>query len=116
MTTQSERLSQFRALHGPGRILVLQNAWDAASARMAQELGAEAIATSSAAVAWCHGYADREHMPTATALAATREIVRVVTVPVSVDSEGGYSDDPAKVSAHVLALIEAGAVGINLED
>lgn len=116
MTKQSERLSQFRALHAPGRILVLPNAWDAASARMAQELGAEAIATSSAAVAWCHGYADREQMPTATALAATREIVRVVTVPVSVDSEAGYSSDPQKVATHVLALIEAGAVGINLED
>jgi 2-methylisocitrate lyase-like PEP mutase family enzyme len=83
---------------------------------MAQELGAEAIATSSAAVAWCHGYADREQMPTATALASTREIVRVVAVPVSVDSEGGYSEDPEEVARHVLALIEAGAVGINLED
>ena len=116
MGTQSERLSQFRALHAGGRILVLPNAWDAASARMAQELGAEAIATSSAAVAWCHGYADREHMPTVTALAATREMIRVVTVPVSVDSEAGYSSDPQKVAEHVLALIEAGAVGINLED
>ncbi|MFL6690664.1 MAG: isocitrate lyase/phosphoenolpyruvate mutase family protein [Alphaproteobacteria bacterium] len=116
MSTQSERLAQFRALHAPGRILVLPNAWDAASARMAQELGAEAIATSSAAVAWCHGYADQEHMPTDTALAAAREIIRVVTVPVSVDSEAGYSEDPAKVAQHVLALIEAGAAGINIED
>lgn len=116
MTMQNERLLQFRALHAAGRLLVLPNAWDAGSARMAQELGADAIATSSAAVAWCHGYADREYMPTATALAATREIVRVVTVPVSVDSEAGYSPDPAQVAAHVLTLIEAGAVGINLED
>ncbi len=116
MSTQAERLSQFRALHAPGRLLVLPNAWDAASARLAQEAGAAAIATSSAAVAWCHGYADREQMPTATALASTREIVRVVSVPVSVDSEGGYSADPEEVARHVLALIEAGAVGINLED
>jgi 2-methylisocitrate lyase-like PEP mutase family enzyme len=116
MSTQSERLSEFRALHAPGRLLVLPNAWDAASARLAQEAGAAAIATSSAAVAWCHGYADREQMPTATALASSREIIRVVTVPVSVDSESGYSDDPTKVAEHLLALIEAGAVGINLED
>jgi 2-methylisocitrate lyase-like PEP mutase family enzyme len=116
MSNQSDRLSEFRALHGPGRMLVLPNAWDAASARMAEVLGAEAIATSSAAVAWCHGYSDREYMPTATALAAAREVVRVVSVPVSVDSEGGYSEDPAKVAAHVLALIEAGVAGINLED
>jgi 2-methylisocitrate lyase-like PEP mutase family enzyme len=116
MSTQSERLAQFRALHAPGRILVLPNAWDAASARMAQEVGAEAIATSSAAVAWCHGYADQEQMPAGTALAAAREIVRAVTVSVSVDSEAGYSEDPAKVAQHVLALIEAGAAGVNIED
>lgn len=116
MSTQSERLSQFRALHAPGRTLVLPNAWDAASARMAQELGAEAIATSSAAVAWCHGYSDREHMPTSVALEAAREIIRVVSVPLSVDSEAGYSEDPARAASHVLALIDTGVAGINLED
>lgn len=116
MSTQAERLSQFRALHAPGRLLVLPNAWDAASARLAQEAGAAAIATSSAAVAWCHGYADREHTPTETVLAAVREILRVVSVPVTVDSEAGYSADPEQVAAHVMALIEAGAAGINLED
>jgi 2-methylisocitrate lyase-like PEP mutase family enzyme len=116
MGTQTERLSQFRALHTPGRCLILPNAWDAASARMAQELGAEAVATSSAALAWCHGYADKEYLPTGTTLWAVREIVRVVTVPVTVDSEAGYSPDPEKVAAHVCRLIDAGAVGINLED
>jgi len=116
MSTQSERLSQFRALHAPGRMLVLPNAWDAASARMAQELGAEAIATSSAALAWCHGYSDREYMPTAVALGAAREVIRVLSIPMSVDSEAGYSDDPAKAASHVLSLIDAGVAGINLED
>jgi 2-methylisocitrate lyase-like PEP mutase family enzyme len=116
MTRQSERLSQFRALHAPGRILVLPNAWDAASARMAQELGAKAIATSSAAVAWCHGYADGEGMPTDVVLTAVREVMRVVSVPVSVDSEAGYSSDPAAVAAHMMRLIDLGVVGINLED
>jgi 2-methylisocitrate lyase-like PEP mutase family enzyme len=116
MSTQAERLSQFRALHAPGQCLILPNAWDAASARMAQELGAEAVATSSAALAWCHGYADKEHLPTETTLWAVREIVRVVSVPVTVDSEAGYSPNPDAVAAHVYALIEAGAAGINLED
>jgi 2-methylisocitrate lyase-like PEP mutase family enzyme len=116
MSTQAERLSQFRSLHAPGRLLVLPNAWDAASARMAQEAGAAAIATSSAAVAWCHGYADREQTPIETELAAVREILRVVSVPVTVDSEAGYSEDPDEVARHVLALVEAGAAGINLED
>jgi 2-methylisocitrate lyase-like PEP mutase family enzyme len=116
MSTQGERLEQFRALHAPGKILVLPNAWDAASARLAQEAGAAAIATSSAAVAWCHGYADREHIPIGTALEAVREILRVVSVPVSVDNEAGYSEEPEKVAAHACALMELGAGGINIED
>jgi 2-methylisocitrate lyase-like PEP mutase family enzyme len=116
MSTQQERLEQFRTLHGKGRLLVLPNAWDAASARMVQELGSEAVATSSAAVAWCHGYADGETMPTDVVLAAVREVMRVVAVPMSVDSEAGYSSGPAQVAAHVMRLIELGAVGINLED
>lgn len=116
MSTQGERLKQFRALHAPGQTLVLPNAWDAASARLVEEAGAAAIATSSAAVAWCHGYADREYIPTETALAAVREIMRVVSVPVSVDNEAGYSEEPDKVAAHVCDLIELGVAGINLED
>lgn len=116
MSTQGERLELFRKLHAPGEILVLPNAWDAASARMAQESGASAIATSSAALAWCHGYADRENIPPQTALSAAREIVRVASVPVSVDNEAGYSGDVEAVAAHVCALIELGAAGINLED
>ncbi len=116
MSSQADRLSQFRALHAPGRILVLPNAWDATSARMAQELGAEAIATSSAAVAWCHGYPDGDIVPNETVFAAVKEIARVISVPLSVDSEGGYSSDPEQVAAFVLQLIEFGVAGINLED
>ena len=116
MTTQAERLEQFRAMHAPGRMLVLPNAWDAASARMAQELGAAAIATSSAALAWCHGYADGDVVPNETAFAAVKEILRVISLPLSVDSEGGYSDDPENVAAFVLKLIELGAAGVNIED
>ena len=116
MSTQSELLERFRALHAPGHLLVLPNALDAASARIAQELGADAVATSSAALAWCHGYADKEHLPTETTLWAVREIIRVVSIPVTVDSEAGYSPDPVAVARHVCALIDAGAVGINLED
>src|ERR1700679_1669428 len=106
----------FRALHAPGHILVLPNAWDAASARAGEDAGAEAIATSSAAVAWSHGYPDGELIPAATLVTMVREIIRVVKLPVSVDSEAGYSHDPAKVADFVGALIDAGAAGINLED
>jgi 2-methylisocitrate lyase-like PEP mutase family enzyme len=113
MTSQAEK---FRALHARGQLLVLPNAWDAASARAAQEAGARAIATSSAALAWCHGHADGETIPRGTLMAAVGEILRVVSVPVSVDSEAGYASDPALVAEYVAALIDLGVAGINLED
>jgi 2-methylisocitrate lyase-like PEP mutase family enzyme len=113
---QKQRVAEFRALHASGQCLVLPNAWDAASAKLAEVAGAKAVATSSAAVAWCHGYPDGDVMPRDVVMTAAREAVRVVNVPVSIDSEGGYSSDPAKVADHVMALIEIGAAGINLED
>src|ERR1700733_5879726 len=116
MTATADRTAQFRALHKPGSMLVLPNAWDAASARLAEECGAQAIATSSAAVAWAHGYPDGEALPTETHLAMTAEIVRTVAIPVSVDSEAGFSPDPEKVAELVVALGRAGASGVNLED
>jgi len=115
-TTQSDQLARFRALHAPGNMLVLPNAWDGASAVLAEAAGAKAIATSSAAVAWANGYADGEAMPPEVARQAARAVLRVTRLPVTVDSEAGYSADPAAVAAHVTALIGIGAVGINLED
>ncbi len=116
MSGQREQVEKFRSLHAQGRLLLLPNAWDAASARLAEEAGAEAIATSSAALAWSNGYADGETMTREVILASARAILRVVHLPVSVDSEAGYSPDPAKVADHVAALIDLGVAGINLED
>jgi 2-methylisocitrate lyase-like PEP mutase family enzyme len=113
MPSPAER---FRALHAPGKFLALPNAWDAASARLSEEAGAAAIATSSAALAWCHGYSDGQALPTSVLLAAAAEILRVVSVPVSVDSEAGYSTDPAAVADYAAKLIDMGIAGINLED
>jgi 2-methylisocitrate lyase-like PEP mutase family enzyme len=113
--TQPEQTAKFRALHAPGEMLLLPNAWDAASAVLSQEAGARAIATSSAAVAWCQGYADGERMPRAVALAAAKQVLRIAKVPVTVDSEAGYGG-PDETAAHVMALVEAGAAGINIED
>jgi 2-methylisocitrate lyase-like PEP mutase family enzyme len=105
----------FRGLHQEG-FLILANAWDASSARLIESLGARAIATTSAAVAWSHGYADGDVLPVPLLLATVRAIVRVIRVPLSVDAEGGYSDDPAAVGQTIAAILEAGAVGINIED
>lgn len=105
----------FRALHATG-LLVLPNAWDAGSARLVESLGAKAVATSSAAVAWSHGYPDGDCLPLPCLVATTASIARVLRVPLSVDIEGGYSDEPAKVGAVAAQVIDAGAVGVNLED
>lgn len=105
----------FRKLHEDG-LLVLPNAWDAGSARVIERQGAAAIATTSAAVAWSHGYPDGNALPVLLLAATISEIVRVVRVPVTADIEGGYADTAAGVGQTVAAVVEAGAVGINLED
>ncbi|MBW7924781.1 MAG: isocitrate lyase/phosphoenolpyruvate mutase family protein [Burkholderiaceae bacterium] len=113
---QIERAQRFRALHDRRRVLLLPNAWDAGSARVFEDLGFDAIATTSGGVAWSLGYADGEHAPLEEVIHAIRRIVRVVSLPVSVDFEAGYGESPAAVADSVRAVIDAGAVGINLED
>lgn len=106
----------FRRLHHEGPLLRLANAWDAGSARILEACGAPAIATTSAGVAWAHGYPDGNALPTAELVADVARMARVLTVPLSVDVEGGYSGSPAAVGETVAAVASAGAVGINLED
>jgi 2-methylisocitrate lyase-like PEP mutase family enzyme len=105
----------FRRLHQDG-LLLLANAWDAGSARLIESVGARAIATTSAGVAWAHGYADGDLLPLSALVATVAEIARVIRVPLSVDMEGGYSSDPATVAANVAAVADAGGVGLNIED
>jgi 2-methylisocitrate lyase-like PEP mutase family enzyme len=88
----------FRELHSNGHILRLPNAWDVASAKLFESLGAKAIATTSAGAAWALGYADGNKLPVSLAIALAANLGRVLNVPLTVDIEGGYSDDPAKVA------------------
>jgi len=111
----AEHASRFRSLHTHG-VLRLANAWDAGSARLIESLGAPAIATTSAGVAWARGYVDGDVLPIERLLDTAKDIARVIRVPLSVDMEGGYSDDPAVVAENVVRAAEAGAVGINIED
>ncbi len=115
MNARADNAALFRRLHTQG-VLRLANAWDAGTARLIESLGAQAIATTSAGVAWSRGYADGDTLPIGHLLAAVEEIARVIRVPLSVDVEGGYSDDPAVVAGNVMRLAELGVVGINLED
>jgi 2-methylisocitrate lyase-like PEP mutase family enzyme len=114
--SQSDQADAFRRLHqGPG-LLILANAWDGGSARLIASLGAKAIATTSSGLAWAHGYADGDRLPIEIHAATVRDIVRAVDVPVTVDAEGGYSDDPKMVGEAIRRLVDAGAIGVNLED
>ncbi|MFI1363849.1 isocitrate lyase/phosphoenolpyruvate mutase family protein [Streptomyces griseochromogenes] len=107
----------FRALHVPGRPLVLPNAWDPVSAAVVAEAGAPAVATTSAGLAWALGAADGDRLDRDRALDAVARIVDAVPgIPVSADIEGGYAEDAAGVADTVRAVVVAGAVGVNIED
>ncbi|GAA3571792.1 isocitrate lyase/phosphoenolpyruvate mutase family protein [Nonomuraea rosea] len=116
MSTHQDKALLFRSLHVPGRPLLLPNAWDAASARVAEDAGATAIATTSAGVAWSLGSPDGELLGREAALALVARVVAAVDAPVSADVESGFGDDPEGVAATVRGVIEAGAVGVNVED
>ena len=113
--SQSERAAAFRRLHAEG-LLILPNAWDAGTARLMESLGARAVATTSAGVAWAHGWADGDVLPVARLVETARAVSGAVDLPVSVDIEGGYSDDAEAAADVARAVWDAGAVGINIED
>jgi 2-methylisocitrate lyase-like PEP mutase family enzyme len=104
----------FARLHDD--FLILPNAWDAGSARLVAHAGAKAIATSSAAVAWTHGYADGEAMPPELALQTIRAMAAATDLPVSADIEAGYASDASLAGKRAEQVLDAGAVGINIED
>src|SRR5688572_15043430 len=85
----------FRELHAPGRPLVLVNVWDAGNARLMEAAGAAAIATTSAGLAWSRGYPDGDALSMDVLVHAVEEIARVIQVPLTVDLEGGYAQEPA---------------------
>jgi len=111
-----EKAEKLKALHRPGNPLVLANVWDVATARVVEEAGAEAIATTSAGVAFASGYPDGERIPRDRMLAAIATVCSSVSVPVTADVEAGYGPTPEDVHVTVRGVLDAGAVGINLED
>ena len=104
----------FRARHRAPPLLLLANAWDPLSARIVEEAGFDAVATTSGGVNWVLGYADGEAAPWSEVVAATARMARVLRVPLTADIEEGYGDRPADVAKSVAEIIAAGAVGINL--
>ena len=116
MSTQSDKAEEFRGLHDRREVLVLPNAWDVPSARVFEDEGFPAVATSSAGMLVSLGYPDGEEIPPKEFDAAVGRISRVLSVPLSVDVVGGFGDTPERVARSVRAVIRAGAVGINIED
>lgn len=116
MSTQLERAYLLKNLHVKGEPLMLFNIWDAGSARAIQEVGAKVIATGSWAVAAAHGYEDGEKLTFDLVLANLKRIIACVTLPVTIDLEGGYGRTSSEVQITVIKIIESGAVGINFED
>jgi len=116
MPDLSQKANALRALHHNGKLLLLPNVWDVASARMIEEAGFPAIATTSAGIAFSLGYPDGQRIPRHEMLARVARIARAVTLPVTADVEAGYGDRPEDAAQTVREVIEAGAVGMNFED
>jgi 2-methylisocitrate lyase-like PEP mutase family enzyme len=106
----------FRNMHHAPPLLVLPNAWDAVTARLFVQAGARAIATTSAGIAATLGYADGQNVPRELMMEAIARIANAVSVPVSADIESGYADSPKGLGESMRAVINAGAIGVNLED
>ena len=113
---QNEKAKRFAALHVKGAPLRLYNAWDAGSAKAVLQAGAKAIATSSFSVAEAQGYRDGEAMPIEFAEQIVARIAATTDVPVTVDFEGGYSEDDRVLANNVMRLLDLGVIGINFED
>lgn len=113
---QAQKAELFRKMHHGPRMLVLSNAWDVVSARILEECGHPAIATSSAAVAFSRGYPDGQRISRDEMLDVVGRIARAARVPVTADLEAGYGTTPKDMSDTTKAAIEVGAIGMNLED
>ncbi|GHO46253.1 isocitrate lyase/PEP mutase family protein [Ktedonospora formicarum] len=114
--TQHEKADFLQRLQQQGHSLLLPNAWDAASARLFEEAGFQAIGTTSAGIAFSQGYSDGQAISRDEMMRVIARIVEVVRVPVTADIEAGYGPTPKDVAETIRAVIATGAVGINLED
>jgi 2-methylisocitrate lyase-like PEP mutase family enzyme len=114
MTVQDERVEAFRSLHAEG-CFVMPNPWDAGTARALEQLGFEAVATTSAGLAWSLGRADNRVLLD-EALSHLRAVAVAVAVPVNADFEGGFADDPEQVAANVKLAAATGIAGLSIED
>jgi 2-methylisocitrate lyase-like PEP mutase family enzyme len=116
VSEQKKKAESFRSLHQREQVLLLANVWDVASALIVEQSGFQAIATTSAGIAFAHGYPDGQKISPDRMLTAIAGIARSVAVPVTADVEAGYGNTPEAAARTARGVLEAGAVGMNLED
>ncbi len=115
--SEQKKLAQaFRAMHTSGDVLVLANVWDVASARIVEDAGFPALATTSAGIAFVHGLPDGQKISLQQMLHAVAKIAAAIKVPVTADVEAGYGSTPEDAARTAQGVIDAGAVGMNFED
>src|SRR6476620_7656821 len=116
MATQKEKAALFHQLHHSGELLILPNIWDPLGALLLESLQYKAVATASASIGYSNGYYDGEKIPFAKVLTICKNIVNSVKLPVTADIESGYADNDKQLYENITKLLEAGIVGINIED
>lgn len=107
---------KLQELHKLNKMFVIPNAWDVASAYIFEKQGFSCVATTSAGIAYSFGYPDGEKIDFNDLVYLTKKIANRINIPLSVDFERGYSEDINQVKENARKLIEAGAVGFNIED
>jgi len=113
---QRKKADALRALHAAPEPLVLVNVWDPGSARIIEDLGFPAIATTSAGIAFSKGLPDGQKISPEQMMAAVAEIAQALNVPVTADAEAGYGNSPEDAAETARNVVMAGAVGMNFED
>ena len=116
INAQAAKAEALRKLHHGPRLLALPNAWDVVSARILEDLGHPAIATSSAAVAFSRGYPDGQRISREEMLDVVGRVARALRVPVTADMESGYGKTPEEIADFTKALVASGTAGLNFED
>lgn len=109
-------IQKFKELHEQNEPLLIGNVWNVQSAKVYEKLGYKAVATSSSAVAFSLGYEDGENMSFEEYFYIVERILKSVSIPLSVDLEGGYGSSADEIVVNISRLAKAGVVGINIED
>ena len=113
---QRKKSEAFRAMHTSTGVVLLPNVWDVVSARIIEEAGFQAIATTSAGIAFAQGFPDGQKIPADRMIAAVAHIASAIRVPVTADVEAGYGQRPEDAARTARNVIDSGAVGMNFED